>query len=128
MQNKIELSKSNYKNYLPLNIIAFSYATGGAQGEPGGVTILDKEGNFFHFNYVYVDWKNDEIFEICPFLKEIEINRNPENFERMNMGMGNTLFVNKSILPEVKEKTKDIKRPDELFLQWRKIIYDIIKK
>ena len=128
MQNKIELSKSNYKNYLPLNIIAFSYATGGAQGEPGGVTILDKEGKFFHFNYAYGDLKKDEIFEICPFLKEIESHKIEENFERMNMGMGNTLFVSKSILPEVKEKTKDIKRPDELFLQWRKIIYDIIKK
>ena len=128
MKNKIELSKSNYKNYLPINTIAFSYANGGAQGEPGGVIILDKEGKFFHFNYAEGDLKNEEIFEICPYLKEIESNKVEENFERMNMGMGNTLFVSKSILPEVKEKTKDIKRPDQLFSQWKKIIYDIIKK
>ena len=128
MKDKIELFKSNYKNYLPINIIAFSYATGGAQGEPGGVTILDKEGKFFHFNYAYGDLKKDEILEICPVFLEIElINRNLENFERMNMGMGNTLFVNRTIFPEVKEKTKD-KRPDQLFSQWKKIIFDIIKK
>ena len=128
MKNKIELSKSNYKNYLPINTIAFSYANGGAQGEPGGIIILDKEGKFYHFNYAEGDLKNEEIFEIFPFLKEIESNKITENFERMNMGMGNTLFVSKSILPEVKEKTKDIKRPDQLFSQWKKIIYDIIKK
>ena len=128
MKNTIELSKSNYKNYLPINTITFSYANGGAQGEPGGIIILDKEGNFFHFNYAEGDLKKDEIFEICPFLKELESHKIEENFERMNMGMGNTLFVSKSILPEVKEKTKDIKRPDQLFSQWKKIIYDIIKK
>ena len=116
------------KNYLPINTIAFSYANGGAQGEPGGVIILDKEGKFFHFNYAEGDLKNDEIFEICPPLKEVALKKIPENFERMNMGMGNTLFVNKSILQEVKEKTKYIKRPDELYCQWKTIIHDIIKK
>ena len=123
----IELSKSNYKNYLPINAMAFSYANGGAQGESGGIIILDNDGKFFHFNYAYGDLKHDEIFEICPPLKEVASNQIPENFERMNMGMGNTLFVNKLILPEVKEKTKDIKRPDALYSQWKKIIPDIIK-
>ena len=124
----IELSKSNYKNYSPINSITFSYAHGGAQGEPGGIIILDNEGKFFHLNCSYGDLTNDEIFEICPPLKEVALKKIPENFEKMNMGMGNTLFVNKSILPEVKEKTKYIKRPDELYRQWKKIIHDIIKK
>ena len=81
MKNTIELSKSNYKNYLPINTIAFSYANGGAQGEPGGVIILDKEGKFFHFNYAEGDLKKDEIFEICPPLKEVAIDTIPENYE-----------------------------------------------
>ena len=155
MKNKIELSKSNYKNYLPINIMAFSYANGGAQGEPGGIIILDNEGKFFHLNYETGDLKPDEIYEICPPLKEInnnskkfdEMNKgkgniceicpalkqiilknNTEKFEEMNMGMGNKLFVNKSIFPEVKEKTKDITRPNMLYIRWKNIILDIIKK
>lgn len=128
MNNMIELSKSNYKNYLPINTMTFSYANGGAQGESGAIIILDNDGKFFHFNYSEGDLKRDEIYEICPFLKEVALEKIPENFERMNMGMGNFLFVNKSILPEVKEKTKDIKRPDALYSQWKKIIHDIIKK
>ena len=124
----IELSKSNYKNYLPINAIAFSYANGGAQGEPGGIIILDNVGKFFHFNYADGDLKNDEIFEICHPLKEVALDSIPENFEKKNMGMGNSLFVNKAILPDLEEKTKDIKRPDQLYRQWKNIILDIIKK
>ena len=127
MKNRIELSKSNYKKYTPINAMAFSYANGGAQGEPGGIIILDNNGTFFHFNYNEGDLKKDEIFEICPSLKEVALNQIPENFEKMNMGMGNTLFVNKSIFPEVKEKTKDLKNPAALYIQWKHIILDIIK-
>ena len=128
MKNRIELSKSNYKKYTPINAMAFSYANGGAQGEPGGIIILDNNGTFFHFNYADGDLTNDEIFEICSSLEEIALNKIPENFERLNMGMGNTLFVNKSIFPEVKEKTKDIKTPNALYIKWKHIILDIIKK
>ena len=128
MENKIELSKTNYKKYLPINIIAFSYANGGAQGEPGGVYITDNDGKFFHFNFETVDLTRDEIFEICPSLKDISLDKIPEKFEEMNMGMGNKLYINKSIIPEVKEKTKDITRPDMLYIKWKKIILDIIKK
>ena len=44
------------------------------------------------------------------------------------MGMGNKLYINKAIFPEVKEKTKDITRSDMLYIKWKKIILDIIKK
>ena len=39
----IELTKSNYKGYLPIAIAAFSIAAAGACGEHGGVIIIDSK-------------------------------------------------------------------------------------
>lgn len=40
----IELSKENYKDYLPLDIAAFSFAFAGAMGDAGGVVIITTSG------------------------------------------------------------------------------------
>ena len=67
----IELNLSNYNQYIPLNIIAFSFASGGAQGEPGGVIIINDEGQIFHFNYVEGDIKQPKVvYLVCPPIKE----------------------------------------------------------
>ena len=124
----IELTHFNFQQYLPLNIIAFSYAYSGAQGEPGGVNIIDDNRRIFHFNYTEDKLKKNEIYEICPLIKDIELNKIIEEWCEINMGAGNILFVNKSISEEVKEKTKDIKGPGALFCRWKNIILDIIKK
>ena len=122
--NVINLLKSNYKNYLPIDIIAFSYASGGAQGEPGGVVILDNTGKFFHFNYATDGFLKDEVYEICPPLKEI--NQQCKGFNELNMGMGNKLYVHDSIFQKVQEKIKDINSPGALFSSWKRIILEII--
>ena len=124
----VSLYKSNYKYYLPIDPMAFSYAHGGAQGEPGGVIIIDNDGKFFHFNCIYGDLKKDEILEICPQLKEAALGSIPENYEFKSLGAGNSLFVNKAIVPDFKEKTKDIERPAQLYSKWVSIILNIIKK
>ena len=125
----IELTHSNYNKYIPINIIAFSYAHSGAQGEPGGVKIIDKDGTIFHFNYYLKDdLKENEINEICPMIKNIESNRTLSEWTDLNMGMGNILFVNNSISQEVKEKTKHLESRSSLYRRWTSIILDIIKK
>ena len=124
----IPLYKSNYKYYLPINAMAFSYAHGGAQGEPGGVIILDNDGKFFHFNCIYGDLLEDEILEIFPPLKEVANDSIPENYGCKYLGCGNSLFVNKAILPDFEEKTKALEIPDQLYSKWENIILDIVKK
>ena len=124
----IELKHSNYKKYLPLNIIAFSYAHSGAQGEPGGVKIIDNDGKIYHFNYIDNKLKENEIYEIFPFIKNIELCKIIEGWQELNMGAGNRLYVNESIYQEFKEKTKDLKSPVSLYQRWTKIILDIINK
>ena len=125
----IELNHSNYVNYLPINIIGFSYAYFGAQGEPGGVKIMDKEGKMFHFNYLDNEFSKNEIHAICPILKEIESEKKHKEWTEMYMGAGNYLYVNKSISHEVGEKAQEFKGiSGALFRNWPKIIHGIIKK
>ena len=38
----IEITESNYQNYLDLDIVAFSFAFDGAMGEGGGIYIVDR--------------------------------------------------------------------------------------
>ena len=124
----IKLNHSNYNSYIPINIIAFSFASSGAMGDPGDVKIMDKDGNLFYFNYVEGDLKENERYEICPMIKEIVSNKTPKESDEFNMKMGNYLYVHKSISQEVEEKTKDLTFPGQLFMKWSKVILGIIKK
>lgn len=47
----IELTPTNYKSHLPLDIMACSYAYAGAMGEGGCIRFLDREGTLYHLNY-----------------------------------------------------------------------------
>ena len=127
MENKIELNKSNYKNYLPINMIAFSYAGGGAQGDPGAILIVDTDGKIFYLNHAFGDLNENEVNEICPPLKDIVKGEKSEGFHRINMGMGNTLYIGKSILQKFQEETKDINTPSGYYLRWIKVVLNIIK-
>ena len=124
----IELNHSNYNNYIPINIITFSYGFGGAQGEPNGVIIMDKDGKLFHFNYRENDFKENEKDEICPMIKDLELRKSLQEWSEKYLGAGNFLYYHNSISKEVEEKTKDIRGPGALYNQWPKVIREIIKK
>ena len=51
----MEIDNNNYLSYTHLNIVAFSFAHGGAMGDPGGIIIIDAEGQTYHANYAYGD-------------------------------------------------------------------------
>ena len=130
-KNKIELNLSNYNDYLPINIIAYSFASSGAQGEAGGVNIISKEGKAFHFNYCEGDIKEKEIYLICPPLKEKYENNYlyEANWKDINMGMGNSLTVHISIDDKFKEKEKKLNLGfGGLFQAWKKIVYEILEE
>ena len=124
----IELNHSNYKNYIPINMIAFYYAYGGAQGEPNEVIIMDKDGKLFRFNYMENDFIENEKDEICPMIKDLESRKSLKEYSEKYMGAGNFLYYNNSISEEVEEKTKDIKGPGALYNRWPQVILEIIKK
>ena len=49
--NVIEINSENYKDYLHLDIIAFSFAGEGAQGEGGGLWMVTSDGKLYHTNF-----------------------------------------------------------------------------
>ena len=102
--NIIEISEFNYQAYTELDIVAFSFAYEGAMGEPGGIYIIDKDGQMYHTNYFYGDncIERDHIKDIIPIFTELEFGllgcetRN-ENWASVDLGFGNSLLVKKEI-------------------------------
>lgn len=41
--NIIEIDELNYQDYTNLDIVAYSFARGGAMGDPGGIEIIDRD-------------------------------------------------------------------------------------
>ena len=128
MEDKIELTHINYKDYIPINIIAFSFAYSGAQGEPGGVIMVNDKGQIFHFNYLEDKLIKDEIDEIFPFIKNYDLIGFEENYKEINLGMGNKLLVEKIFYPKVEQMINEIKSPSNLYRQWKNIILNALKK
>ena len=127
MEDKIELTHINYKDYIPINIIAFSFAYSGAQGEPGGVIIINDKGQIFHFNYLDDKLIKEEIDEIFPFINNYYLVKFEEKYQEINMGMGNKLLVEKSFYPKVEQIINEIKNPSSLYCRWKNIILNALK-
>ena len=128
-KDKIDLNSSNYKDFLPINIVAYSYAKSGAMGEAGGVYIISKEGQIFHLNYVYGGITSDEVNIVCPPLKEQSQNFQlyKENWKDFNMGMGNYLTVHISIYDKFQEKIQNLNLSMQgLFQKWKSIVLEIL--
>ena len=128
MEDKIELTHFNYQNYIPINIIAFKYAYSGAQGDPGGVVIMNNEGQIFYYNYLDGNLTQDEINKICPVIKDNDITELKEKYKEINLGMGNRLFVKNTFYPEVEEVINEVEQPSNLYRAWVGLFLDVLKK
>ena len=135
----IELSKENYKDYLPLDIAAFSFAFAGAMGDAGGVVIITISGQVYYFNYVYQDFSGVEIDAILPILAQCDLpifgetDRVPEGWRHISLGAGNNLLMqNQYVDSFFKRHEEYAKTVDEiegcLYRSWLKIMLEIAKK
>lgn len=121
---KIELNSSNYKCYLPIDIIAFSFAEGGAQGDGGALNIVSKEKRVFYLNLIWTDLSEEEVDLVCPILQECHvgpfcINKCiPNDWLYVYMGAGNHLFIHEVLRAKFEEQTKDMKYPCEYYREW----------
>ena len=127
----VEISKSNYQDYSSLNIVAFSYALGGAMGEGGGIYIITIDGKLYHTNIARGDMTIDDAIHICPPLADCRFCFNgaeqvPEGWIFFDMGFGNYLFVKEFISKEVKTKSANLEKV-ELFQQWKAIVMEVLK-
>ncbi|MBQ0021723.1 MAG: sel1 repeat family protein [Prevotellaceae bacterium] len=85
----IELTPENYKDYLPLDFVAVSYAEAGAMGIEGDVTMISFDKKIYSLNYLYNDWGRHVVPDIIESLGE--------DRHYVDLGMGNHLFVSESI-------------------------------
>ena len=134
----IELSKENYKDYLPLDIAAFSFAFRGAMGDGGGVVIITTSGQLYYFNYVYQDFSRDDVDAILPILAQCELpifgetDRVPEGWRHISLGAGNNLLMqNQYVEPFFKMHKEYAKTVDVidgcLYRSWLKIMVNLLK-
>ena len=67
------LTKENYKSYLPISMVAFSYNRSMSDDFKGKVFIIDDKGVSFLIDNPSSELLTSDIFDICPFIESISI-------------------------------------------------------
>ena len=132
MKDVIYIEKKNFCKYQNLNIVAFSLAFGGAMGSPGQILVVTKEGLVYSMNYVYGDMIFHMCCEVCPPLKDCEfgvldVERTPEGWKGVRLGMGNFLVLTEPIFNLLKDKILEMP-PHILYGKWLTMVLETIPK
>ena len=69
MNEFIEINKENYSSVLPVDVVAFHYASPGACGYPGHIRIITSDGRKVRVDYT--DTPREIVSRICPPLESI---------------------------------------------------------
>ena len=133
----IEITESNYRDYLSLDIVAFSFAYEGAMGEMGAIYIISRDGKIYHTNYCQGDDPIDtnHINDIIPVFKDISwrmfdcLSNNPD-WRTIDLFAGNNLVMVSEIyddfIKKVQEANFDI--PSKRFQYWPGFVLGLLRK
>ena len=104
MNEFIEINKENYSSVLPVDVVAFHYASPGACGYPGHIRIITRDGRKVRVDYT--DTPREIVSRICPPLESIaQASTNnlpmPIGWVRLNMGLGNALFLTSELRQKI---------------------------
>ena len=72
----IKLTKENYKSYLPISTVAFSYNLNVTDDYRGHVFFIDEKGVTFEIDNQSLEFSFSDILGICPFIESISITQN----------------------------------------------------
>lgn len=119
----IEINSLNYKEYQDLNVIGFSLAHAGAQGEGGGIKIVTSDGKLYHTNICH-SIKLEEAFDVCPPLRvchfKVFNSKVPKGWSLIYMGGGNFLVIKE----QFRDKLLSLSQND-LYWNWEKVLNKI---
>ena len=124
MKKPIDLCNADLNKATFKNVMFFSFAEGGAMGEPGAVYFLVKSGEMYHFNYAYGDVKLNKVQKLFPVLSECKFgmfgldSSVPDGWNYVNLGMGNHLIVNDEVYPRFIEELGTDIEPSVAFMNW----------
>lgn len=134
----IEINDTNYQSYTSLPVVAFSFARGGAMGEPGGITIIDSEGQDYHANYLYGHphpISTDHLQAVIPVLgclnfSLVSCQSGDADWETVDLGYGNILVVKKDISPAFHKAVAKahLNQVGQLYQQWERIVRSLLVK
>lgn len=120
----IELERENLNKEFFENVLFFMIAEGGAMGEPGAIKFIKTDGNLYHLNYVFGDFKIEEVLAAFPVLGECDFgmfgmdSKIPEGWNYVNLGMGNYLIVKSEVYTPFKKLISKCKSAGEIYQSW----------
>lgn len=134
MKRPIDLCNADLNKATFKNVMFLSFAEGGAMGEPGAILFYLKSGELYHLNYVFGDVKLNKVQKLFPALSECKFgmfgldSSVPDEWNYVNLGMGNHLFVNDAVYPRFIEKLGTDIEPSVAYMNWMKIAEEIVGK
>ena len=132
MENVIYIDSKNYEEYSNLNVIAFSYAHGGAMGCGGEIIVITKDTNIYSMNYVYGDMELEMCDVVCPPLKDcvfgfFDVEKTPEGYKGVALGAGNFLVLAEPIYNQLKKEML-IMPPEIRYGRWMEMVLNLLRK
>lgn len=130
MKELLHINKENYEDYLNLDIIAFSFAFGGAQGSPGEIIVVTKDAQLYNMNYCYDNMTVEMCYEVCPPLKGcsfgmFEVEKTPIGWEGISLGAGNFLVLAETLYNQLIQEMSEIP-PYTLYGRWINMVINKI--
>lgn len=106
MEDVIYIDENNYKNYINLNTIAFSFAHGGAQGSGGEILVITNDTKIYSMNYCFGNMTIEMCDEVCPPLKDcffgfFEVEKTPVGWKGVPLGAGNFLVLSELVYNQI---------------------------
>ena len=133
----IEISESNYRDYMSLVIVAFSFAYEGAMGEMGAIYMIDRDGQIYHANYCQGNDPIDpsHIKDIIPVFKDISwrmfdcLSNNPD-WKTVDLFAGNHLLMVDGIYAGFIKKVQEanLEHPSRVFQRWPGFVLGLLGK
>lgn len=131
MEKEIYISRENYKEYINLDVVAFSYAHGGAQGVGGEIIVITKDAKIYSMNYVY-DMEIEMCDKVCPPLKDCifglwDVEETPNGWKGFRLGAGNFLLLAEPLYHQLKRQMFKL-APHKLYGAWMDMVLNCIKQ
>ena len=127
----IRLSKENYIDYLFLDVVAFSCASGGAQGVGGEIIVITRDASIYRMNYVYGDMTIEMCIRVCPPLRyciseSMDVEVATFGWKSIYLGGGNCLMLEDSLYDRLLEQIADMP-PYDLYCIWMDLVLNDIR-
>ncbi len=124
----IYIDNKNCWDYLNLDVIAFSFAYGGAQGSGGEILVITKVAKMYSMNYVWGDMTIEMCYEVCPPLKDcefgvIDVEKTPNGWKGIGLGLGNFLVLAEPIYNQIGHELLKL-RPPFRYREWRDMVLE----